>query len=145
MGVISNLIVAPREAAEEIRVTDAPGDWECFCFAGMDNVNLSTLLSLLSSGSPASDYEKWNDDLESLNDEGPFIFAFSKNALKELTKIAALESSAFDALAAEWHATDELRDWSTSDVSELLRGIGDIAQSASEQGASLFLWMSLNY
>jgi hypothetical protein len=61
----------------------------------------------------------------------------------ELAAVAGLDDAEFEALAESWATTEEFAGWSGADVRELLRELGDLAESASLQGKCLMLWQSL--
>lgn len=147
MGVLSDLVIAPAGAAEEIIANLCPSDsWQGFSFGGMDNVKLATLLSLLSSNSPDKDYEKWLDSISPAakpDDEGPWVYAFSPEATTLLAGIASKETDELDQLAKRWGETEEFEGWQEEDVNELLCSVGDLAESATLEKMTLFLWMSL--
>ena len=45
MSVQSDLILAPADAADDVRASESPVDeWDGFSFKGMDNVKIATLL-----------------------------------------------------------------------------------------------------
>ena len=48
-----------------------------------------------------------------------------------------------DAVAERWAATEELADWSTEVVRELVLELRDLAAGAKRDGAELWLWTSL--
>jgi hypothetical protein len=146
MGVQSDLILAAADAADEIRASEDPAtEWDGLSFQGMDNVKIATLLSLLSSRSPSKDYEKWLDAIPSIceNGDDPRVFVFADNAVRLLAAIASKEDEEFEEVARNWGATDEFEGWQPDDVNELLRNIGDLAETAVLEQKSMFLWMCL--
>ncbi len=146
MGILSDFILAPPDAANDILASDNPtASWDGFSFKGADNIKIATLLSLLSSQSHDADYEKWLAAIPCVVDSenGPWVFAFPENAVKSLSTIAAMDEDEFEQLAKRWGATDEFRGWHPEDVNDLLREIGDLAETATLEQKSMFLWMSL--
>jgi hypothetical protein len=146
MGVQSDLVLAAPDAAEAIRASDCPSaEWDGFSFKGMDNVKIATLLSLLGSKSPGSDYEKWLDAVPAIGDDeyGPWVFSFADDAVVLLGTIASKEGSELDELAKTWGATEEFEDWAPNEVSDLLRSIGDLAEAATLEKKTMFLRISL--
>jgi hypothetical protein len=146
MGVQSDLILATADAAEDIRASDGPAaEWDGFSFKGMDNVKIATLLSLLSSESPSVDFEKWLDAIPTIGEQedGPWVFAFADKVTDALAAIASKEDEGFAALAKTWGATEEFEGWEPEEVNDLLRSIGDLAETATLEKKSMFLWMSL--
>jgi hypothetical protein len=107
---------------------------------------LCTLLSLLKTGSPDAQFERYLSLVEPVSEpaeEGPVVVAVKPEQVDELAIVAGLEGAKFEALAALWAATEEFAGWSGSDVRELLRKLSDLAESASLQGKCLMLWQSL--
>lgn len=144
MGIQSDLVIAGANEAEDVRASESPAmEWEGLSFQGLENVKLATLLSLLSSHSPDSDYEKWLDELPSLSNESPWLFVLSAAAVKCLSRIAEQEGAEFEKLAESWAATEEFEAWESSDVNDLLRSIGDLAESATLERKTMILWLSL--
>jgi len=76
-------------------------------------------------------------------EEGPVVIGVKPKQVAELATVAGLDEAEFEALAASWAATEEFAGWSGSDVRELLRELGDLAESASLQGKCVMLWQSL--
>ncbi|MEZ6142226.1 MAG: hypothetical protein R3B84_16835 [Zavarzinella sp.] len=146
MGVQSDLILARADAAEDIRASDSPSaEWDGFSFKGMDNVKIAMLLSLLSSQSPSADFGKWLDAIPTVGDEvnGPWVFTLADNAVDALAAIASKEDEEFGTLAKSWGANKEFEGWEPDEVNELLRSIGDLAETATLEKKSMFLWVSL--
>jgi hypothetical protein len=54
-----------------------------------------------------------------------------------------LEEPEFDSLAASWAATEEFNGWSQTDVKDLLRELGDLAETALAKDKILMIWQSL--
>jgi len=146
MSVQSDLILAPADAAEDIRASDGPAaEWDGFSFKGMDNVKIAVLLSLLSSQSPSTDYEKWLEMIPATgeNEDGPCVFAFADEAVEALAAVASTEGDEFEDLAKRWGATREFEGWQPDEVNDLLRSLGNLAETATLERQSMFLWMSL--
>lgn len=147
MGVQTDVVIANLNEAQVIADTATPtGKWEGFTFNGFDHVHLCTLLSLLKTGSPDAEFEHYLNVIEPVSapaDAGPVVVAVKPEQVAELTVVAGLEDDEFEALAVSWSATEEFAGWSASDVRELLRELGDLAESASLQGKCLMLWQSL--
>lgn len=145
MGIQSDLVIAGADEAEDVRASESPSaEWDGFSFQGLENVKLATLLSLISSRSPDGEYEKWLGELPVVGevDDRPWLFALSRAAVKSLATIAAQDGEEFEGLAEQWAATDEFEGWEPADVSDLLRSIGDLAESATLERKTMFLWVS---
>jgi hypothetical protein len=61
----------------------------------------------------------------------------------ELAAVAGMEGDELVRLSGAWGGTSEFEGWSGSDVSELLRAIGDLAESAALECKCLLLWQCL--
>jgi hypothetical protein len=61
----------------------------------------------------------------------------------ELAAVAGLDDDEFEALAEAWAATEEFAGWSAAEVRDLLREMGDLAESALLQDKWVMLWQSL--
>jgi hypothetical protein len=147
MGVQTDIVIASLNEAQAIADTATPTvDWTGFTFNGFHHVQLCTLLSLLATGGPHTDFERYLGVIEVASgptEEGPIVFAVKPEQVAELAAVAELEDNEFEALATLWGSTDEFAHWSASDVRELLRELGDLAESALLQAKCLMIWQSL--
>ena len=146
MGVFSDLIIAPADAAGEILASLNPtDDWDGFSFKGLDNVKFATLLSLLSSGSPSADFEKWLDAISQTSEDenGVWVFAFADGAVEALATITSMDVGAFEELAKRLGATEEFEGWEPDDVNDLLGSVGELAERALLEQQAMFLWVCL--
>lgn len=147
MGVQTDVVIADVDEAQAIADTATPtAEWKGFTFNGFDHVQLCTLLSLLKAGRPNAEFQRYLSAVEPVavgGEEGPVVVAVRPEQVAELAAVAGLEGAEFESLAASWAATEEFAGWSGSDVRELLRELGDLAESASLQGKCLMLWQSL--
>lgn len=142
MGLWTNVVAADPAEAKAVAESDDPtAEWEGFTIKGFDHVKLCTLFSLLRTGSPSQDFDRQLDSIriESVPEEGPVLCSVVPEQLAELAGVAQFEDTEFDELVAAWGGTEEFEGWSESDVAELLRDLGDLAESASLQGKSLVL------
>ncbi len=147
MGVRTDVVIADLDEAQAIAdMTTPTAKWEGFTFNGFHHVQLCTLLSLLKTGTPDIEFERYLSVVEPVSsptEEGPLVTAVKPEQVAELAAVAGLEGAEFESLAESWAATEEFNGWSGSDVRELLRELGDLAESASLQGKYLMLWQSL--
>jgi hypothetical protein len=147
MGVQTDVVIADLEEAQAIADTVNPtAEWEGFTFNGFHHVQLCTLLSLLKTGDPSAEFDRYLDLVEPVSasvEEGPIVFAVRPEQVVELATVAGLDEPEFESLAESWAGTEEFAGWSGADVRELLRNLGDLAESASLQGKCLMLWQSL--
>jgi hypothetical protein len=145
VGVKSNLVIADPGDFEEVASSDDPAShWHGFTFNGLDRVKLCALLSLLKSGSPDGEFEEYldwvsADGRRSESDERPCVSTVRPDEVAELAVTAAMEDAELDQLAMEWGATEEFAGWSEWEIGELLRRIGDLAETAMLQEKCLIL------
>lgn len=103
-------------------------------------------MSIQRSGSADGALEACLDavqDVAGSSENGPFVSVISGGYLATLAIVAGLDAHELDRLAQEWAKTEEFEDWEFADVRDLLRSIGELAESASLQGKSAMLWVSL--
>jgi hypothetical protein len=147
MGVLSDLVIAELAEAQAVADCDEPcREWEGFSCKGLDHVKLCTLLSLLQSGSPQQDFERFLDLVDAVSaptEEGALVFAVLPEQVAQLASVAAMGADEFRGVATAWGKTDELSDWHESEVADLLRKISDLADSAALQSKCLLLWIHL--
>jgi hypothetical protein len=147
MGVQTDVVIADQSEAQDIVNCDAPAsNWDGFTFNGFHNVHLCTLLSLLKASSPSAEFDHYLNMVELITprDQGtPAVSAVRPEEVAELSAVASLDEDEFESLAQSWGATEEFNGWTDEDVRELLRELGDLAESASLERKWLFLWQSL--
>lgn len=147
MGVQTDVVIADPDDGAAIAAAVTPTTkWEGFTFNGFDHVQVCTLLSLLKVGSPGVQFEHYLSLIQPVavgGDEGPVVIGIKPAQVAELATVAQLDDAAFQAVAASWAATDEFDGWLPADSQELLRALGDLAESALRQGKWVMLWQSL--
>jgi hypothetical protein len=147
MGVQTDVVIANLDDAQAIAETATPTrDWEGFTFNGFDHVHVCTLLSLLKTGSPDESFQHFLGIVEPIavgGEDGPVVVGIKPEQVADLATVARVEEARFEVLAASWAATEEFAGWSKDDVRQLLRELGDLAESASLQGKCVMLWQSL--
>jgi hypothetical protein len=147
VGVQTDVVIADIEDAQAIADSGTPtSDWQGFTYNGFHNVQLCTLLSLLKTNRPDTEFDKFLNLIECVSvptGEGPLVYAIKPEQVAELAPVARLDDPEFETLASSWHSTEEFVGWSNSDVQELLRELGDLAGSALLQGKCLMIWQSL--
>jgi hypothetical protein len=145
--VHSDLVIADLDEAPAVAASDSPvAEWAGFTFNGLDSVKLCTLLSVLRSADPLVGFERYLalvQDVGSPGAKGPSVCAVAPDQVAELAGVAAMEEDEFDRVAAAWGKTEEFEGWSESETTELLRAVGDLAESASLDRKCLLLWQSL--
>jgi hypothetical protein len=147
MGVQTDVLIAGLDDAQAIAETATPtAEWRGFTFNGLDHVHVCTLLSLLKASRPDTEFQRYLKVVQPVavrGEEGPVVIGIKPEQVAELAAVAGLDKAEFAALASSWAATEEFAGWPGSDVRELLRALGDLAQAASLQGKWLMLWQSL--
>jgi hypothetical protein len=147
MGVQTDVVIADLDEAQAVADAATPAaQWEGFTFNGFHHVQLCTLLSLLKAGNPSTEFERYLSRVKAVSDpaeECPVVFAVRPEQVAELAAVAGLEGHEFESLATSWASTAEFAGWDGSDVRELLRELGDLAESAVLQGKCLMIWQSL--
>ncbi len=135
MGVQTDVVIADLNEAQAIAETATPtAGWEGFSFNGFDHVQLCSLLSLLCAGNADAEFERNLGVVEPASapaEEGPLVVAVMPDQVAELAAVARMETDEFESLASSWAAIEEFDGWSASDARELLRELGDLADSAS--------------
>lgn len=146
MGVLSELVVAPADSAPALLSTDEPGRrWTSFAFKGMDNVKFGLLLSLLSSQSPDTEFDRWLGAVAPASggsSTGPSVFQFSREATEQLAEIASLGNDEVGDLAEDLQRGEDFEGWELAEISEFVRQSGDLADTAVLEQEVLFLWVS---
>jgi hypothetical protein len=146
MGVQTDVVIANPDDAQAVADTDGPAAGRGgFTFNGFDRVQLCTLLSLIKAGGPDAEFERYLDRIDVVSassGEWPVVSVVRPELVTEVAAVAGLEAPEFEALAAAWAATEEFAGWSGSDVQQLLRELGDLAESASLQRKCLLLWQT---
>jgi hypothetical protein len=147
MGIISELVIAKPDAARAVCESDEPlTQYAGFTFKGLDNIKLATLLSLISCGSAGQQYEQWLAAVPmsvELGEDGPWAFALTHEAVETLASVASIDGDQFDQLATAWSSTEEFSGWQPDDTIELLRLLGDTAETATLNSEGLILRMAL--
>ena len=147
MGVQCELIIADPSEAPSVVASDGPAqEWDGFTFNGLHSVQLCTLLSLLDSGDPLQQFDRYLDAIPVVADEDDgarVVSAVHPPEVGRLATVAQMEDDEFNRLASTWGKTNEFDGWTADEVTELLRLIGDLAETAALGNKSLLLWISL--
>jgi hypothetical protein len=147
MGVQTDVLIADPDEAQAVADTECPAvDREGFTFSGFDRVQLCTLLSILKTGAPEAEFDRYLDRIKVVtasSGEWPVVSIVPAELVAEVSAVGGLEGDEFEVLAAAWAMTEEFEGWSPSDVRQLLRDLGDLAESASLQDKCLLLWQIL--
>ncbi len=146
MGVLSHLFVAEAFEADAVAASDEPSQaWEGFSCRGLDRIKLATLWALVEAGSPDDRLESRLNAIRTIpeGDQGPWVDVAPPDMLRALAAVAAMEECEQTTLAERWGQTEELKDWEASEVCEVLRSIGDTAETAQLYNKTLLIWTSL--
>src|SRR5262245_35548662 len=133
MGVQSELVIADSSEVDAVAASDAPSSsWNGFAFRGLDHIQLITLWALIETGSPDDDFDARLDavPIASDSDDGPHVAVLPEKMVPVLSQVSALDEDGFQSLLGKWHSTDEFEGWNEADVSDLLREVGDLADTA---------------
>ena len=116
--------------------------WDGFAYAGLDRVRLITLWALAESGSPDDQFDERLDAVRVINDKDldRWVDILPPEMVAALGTITTLDDREFDRLARSWRDTDEFEGWKEDEVLDLLRQVGDVAETAKLENKSLFLW-----
>jgi hypothetical protein len=124
---------------------DPTNSWDGFAFKGVDRVRLITLWSLIESRSPDDRFQDRSETVRVIQDEGDqrSVDVIPEKMVAALASVAALPDGDFDRLAASWGETEEFEGWEEAEVADLLRLVGDLAETAQLEGKTLLLWVEL--
>jgi hypothetical protein len=146
MGVLNHLLVAHASEADVAAGSDEPHlTWDGFFCRGLDRIKLATLWALVESGSADDHLGARLDQIRTTpeGDRGPWVDIVPTKMLSALASIAAMEEDEKASIAEQWGRTDEFEGWDSADVLDLMRSIGDTAESAQLEGKTLLIWTSL--
>ena len=139
MGVLNYLLIGHASEADAIAASDEPSQtWDGFGFRGLDPIKLATLWALVETGSPDDRLEQRLDQVRTIpeGDQGPWIDVLPTKMVASLASIAAMEEGEQESLAEQWGQTDELQGWEEFDILDLVRSIGDTAETAQLENES---------
>jgi hypothetical protein len=146
MGVLSHLLIADVTEASTVASSDEPADtWRGFFCRGIDSIKLAALWAVVECGSADDRLDERLGAIRTLSnsDQGPWVDVVPQEMLALLATIAAMEELELEAIADKWHSTDELKDCDALHVLDLVRNIGDTAETAQLQKKGLLIWTSL--
>ena len=143
MSAIAQLVVGkPSDAKVLLDSEDPLESWDGFAYAGLDRVCLITLWALAESASPDDQFDERLDAVRVINDNDSdrWVDILPPEMVAALGTITTLDDSEFDRLARSWSDTEEFEGWNEDEVFDLLRQVGDLAETAQLENQSLFLW-----
>jgi hypothetical protein len=137
MGVLSDLVVAPRSDAESICADSLSGKWPREDVKGLDEVKLGTLYALLTRSKADLDMQ-----LLAGGDEGPWVTEIGAPLVAALVKVTAATRKS---VAAQWLKTEELvlDQWDLERAESVIDTLVELAKQAHAEKVALLLWMSL--
>ncbi len=143
MGAVAHLVIADRSEVEAVLSSDEPlNSFDGFAYKGLDRVRLITLWALAEHGSPSERYDERLDAVLVIRDrdDGRWVDIIPPKMLAALATVPSLDDD-FDRLAQSWGQTEEFEGWEENEVLDLLRQVGDLAESAQLAGKTLLLWV----
>lgn len=146
MGVLNQLLVADASEADAVAASDEPSQtWDGFFCRGLDRLKLATLWALVEAGSADDRFEQRLDEIRTIpkGDQGPWVDIVPPKMLSALASIAAMEKDEQQSLAEHWGQTEELEEWEAPEIFEVVRSIGDTAETAQLENKTLLVWTSL--
>jgi hypothetical protein len=146
MGVLNHLLVADACEADAVAAADESSQhWDGFFCRGLDRLKLTTLWALVEGSAADDRLEQRLDEIRTIpdGDQGPWVDVIPTRMLASLATIAAMEEDEQQAIADRWGQTEELNGWEASEVLDLVRAIGDTAETAQLQNKTLLIWTSL--
>lgn len=146
MGILNHLLIAHPSEAEDAAASDEPSQtWDGFFCRGLDRIKLATLWALVETGSAEDRLEQRLEQIRTIpeGDRGPWVDVVPTKMLAALASIAAMEADEQESIAERWGQTDELEGWEASEILDLVRSIGDTAETAQLENKTLLIWTSL--
>lgn len=80
---------------------------------------------------------------DSRADANRWVMVLPTRMVESLASVASLEREEFDALVEKWVATEEFDGWEKDEVDQLLREVGDLAETANLVDSTMMLWVEL--
>jgi hypothetical protein len=141
MGVLTDIVVARADQADEVLAADVPSQqFPGFDAKGLDVIMLGTLSSLVGgTARPAevvADLRLIGGDPE----EGPWLFQIPDDLVVRLSKIAEREVGR---IAEGWSRTEELAGTPPGDLEPMISELSRYAKLAREQSCDLLMWVCL--
>ena len=144
MGVLSDFVIAPPEAATQIGESIRPSEqWKTLeGWKGIETIKLSTLYCSITGEKYSNELMRSFKLLGGNKEDGPWVFIFPN---KVTDAIASLEKERYTEVAKLWAQTDELKidGWKVQDAELFVSQIVDYAKKSKLSNKSLFLWFSL--
>lgn len=145
MGMNNQLLVADVTDAGEIAAHDDPSrEWDGFLCRGLDRIKLVALWALIEAGSTHDRSDHRMDAIQKIaeGDAGPWVDVLPSTMVSALASLAAMDNDEIARLAAPLCRMEDFDDWTHDEISDLIRSIGDQAETASIQGKTLMVYTS---
>jgi hypothetical protein len=146
MGVLSHLLIADASEAGAVAASNEPAlRWDGSFCRGLEQIKLVMLWALVETGAPDDRFDSRLDEVQTLpkGNEGPWVDVIPPKMLATLASIAAMEENEQESLAKLWGGTKEFDGWEASEILDLVRDIGDSAESAQLGNKTLLIWTSM--
>ena len=143
MGVIAQLVAADLSEARAVLDSDDPvRSWDGFIDKGLDALRLTALWSLAETGLPDDRLVERLEALGEIHDpeEGRWVLIIPPRMLAALASLAE-EPEELEHLAGFLGSTDEFDGLDEPEVLDLLRLVGDLAETAELGRKTLLLWL----
>lgn len=146
MGVLTDFVVVPRDAAEAVGQSHCPyEEFDGIDAKGMDTVKLAILDAVLTDAAFDPRFMSADACLYGVGQTGgPWVFEVPAALV---SRLAALEGATLTRAGEAWAASEEFspefEDWPTEAVHQKLEQLVALAQRAIAQKKSLLMWMSL--
>ena len=139
MGVLCDLVIADPSDAKWIAKSPAPLEtWDGLSLGSVfDPVNVATLASIARTGDAQTSFETYLDAIqlvESVSDEGPWVYAFSASLLGVLATLAG--ETRLAQVASVWGQTEEMQPHAP-DAPAMAIAITSLAAQAQASGKTL--------
>ncbi len=146
MGVLTDFVVAPRSAAQEVGQAACPcEEFDGLDAKGIDPVKLATLGAILTGTAFDPGFMSGESCLYGCgSEEGPWVFEVPPSLV---ARLAALQGDELVRAGEVWAATEEFSPrydyWPAEAVHQVLNALVHLSRRAVGSNASLLMWMSL--
>ncbi len=143
MGVLTDIVVADRGAAQRVCDSDCPSrEFVGLDAKGIDTVKLGTLNAILVGGE--FDPAFMSEPLCSRGEEGPWVLEVPSDLVRRLATLTAQE---LELIGEQWAATEEFSPqydyWPIEAVQQILQEIAALCKQARHEDKALLMWMCL--
>jgi hypothetical protein len=146
VGVTNYLLVADAGEAESVVAhDDPPREWGGFHYRGLDRIKLVALWSLIEAGSTDDRFEQRMHAVRTIpeGDQGPWVDLAPTEMVSALASLAPMTQEEVTKLAEVLRRMEDFQGWEEAEVVELVRAVGDQAETASLEGKTLMIYSCL--